>query len=68
MSKATVTVIDNRTGKGTELPIQESTYGEAVIDISGLPKELGYFTFDPGFVATAVAAAPSHSSTVPKGS
>jgi citrate synthase len=53
MSKATVTVTDNRTGKTAELPIKDSTYGEAVIDIGSLSKELGFFTYDPGFVATA---------------
>lgn len=35
-----------------ELPIYNPTLGQDVIDINKLAKE-GYFTFDPGFVATA---------------
>ena len=52
-TKDTVTVTDNTTGKQVELPILRPTSGNATIDISSLPKELGYFTYDPGFVATA---------------
>ena len=29
------------------------THGNPVIDISSVPSKLGYFTYDPGFVATA---------------
>jgi len=53
MSETTVTVTDNRTGKSVALPVKDSIYGEAVVDIAGLPKELGLFSYDPGFVATA---------------
>jgi len=49
----TVTLTDNVTGKQIELPILRPTSGSPTIDISSLPKELGYFTYDPGFVATA---------------
>ena len=49
----TVTITDNTTGKQVELPILRPTSGNATIDITNLPKELGYFTYDPGFVATA---------------
>lgn len=49
----TVTLTDNVTGKQVELPILRPTNGSPTIDISSLPKELGYFTYDPGFVATA---------------
>ena len=49
----TVTLTDNATGKQVELPILRPTSGSPTIDISNLPKELGYFTYDPGFVATA---------------
>ncbi|MGI9301826.1 MAG: citrate synthase [Gammaproteobacteria bacterium] len=52
MPSDSVTVIDNATGKQIELPLLEGTDGPAVIDISKLYKELGYFTFDPGFTAT----------------
>ena len=49
----TVTLTDNTTGKQVELPVLRPTCGSPTIDISGLPKALGYFTYDPGFVATA---------------
>lgn len=48
----TVTIIDNSTGKTIDLPIKRGTHGPPVIDIGALYKELGMFTFDPGFVST----------------
>ncbi len=53
MSKDTLSVTDNSTGKTTELPILRGVHGNATVDISRLPKDLGHFTFDPGFVSTA---------------
>ena len=52
MADRTVTVTDNTSGKKVELPILDGTNGPSVIDIGKLSKELGYFTFDPGFVST----------------
>ena len=52
MADRTVTVIDNSTGKKVDLPLLDGTNGPSVIDIGKLYKELGYFTFDPGFVST----------------
>ncbi|MCG8379883.1 MAG: citrate synthase, partial [Proteobacteria bacterium] len=49
----TVTITDNRTGKEIECPILTGVYGAPVIDTKTLYKELGMFTFDPGFVTTA---------------
>ena len=49
----TVTITDNRTGKKVECPIVDGVYGAPVIDTKTLYKELGMFTFDPGFVTTA---------------
>ena len=49
----TVTIIDNSTGKEVTLPLYTPTAGPKVIDIGALYKELGYFTYDPGFVSTA---------------
>ena len=49
----TVTITDNRTGKEVECPIITGVYGVPVIDTKILYKELGMFTFDPGFVTTA---------------
>lgn len=52
MADRTVTVTDNATGKKVDLPVIDGTNGPSVIDIGKLYKELGYFTFDPGFVST----------------
>ena len=49
----TVTITDNRTGIKVECPIVDGVYGAPVIDTKTLYKELGMFTFDPGFVTTA---------------
>ena len=49
----TVTIIDNTTGKEVVLPLHTPVAGPKAIDIGALYKELGYFTYDPGFVSTA---------------
>ncbi len=49
----TVTLRDNASGKEIELPLLQGSCGPAVIDIRTLYRELGYFTYDPGFTATA---------------
>ena len=41
------------TGKSTELDSMSGTIGPDVLNISNLTKDLGVFTFDPGFMATA---------------
>ncbi|MBI2779099.1 MAG: citrate synthase [Gammaproteobacteria bacterium] len=51
--KDTVTITDNVTGKSVELPIRRGTLGPPAIDIGALQRELGYVTYDPGFLATA---------------
>jgi len=51
--KDTVTLIDNSTGKEVELPILRPSNGTPTIDVRGLYRELGYFTYDPGFLSTA---------------
>lgn len=53
MEQPKVTVIDSASGKKIELPVLSGTHGPPVIDIGTLYKTLGYFTYDPGFVATA---------------
>jgi len=53
MSEPTVTLTDNQSGKSTDLPLKTPTIGDTVMDIGKLHKEMGYFTYDPGFVATA---------------
>jgi citrate synthase len=53
MGTDTVTVIDNATGRRVELPVLMGTDGPSTIDIRRLYSELGYFTYDPGFMSTA---------------
>jgi citrate synthase len=53
MTKHTVTLTDNATGKQIELDVLHPSMGAKCIDIRKLHKELGYFTYDPGFMSTA---------------
>ena len=53
MSDKIVQLTDPATNKTTPLPIVTGTLGDPAIDIGKLNKETGYFTFDPGFMATA---------------
>ena len=53
MADKKVIVTDESSGKRLELPKVVGTEGEPTLDIKSLPGELGYFTYDPGFTATA---------------
>lgn len=53
MTAKTITLTDNATGKSIELPLHQGSHGPDCIDIRTLYKELGYFTYDPGFMSTA---------------
>jgi len=53
MSDETVTVIDNLTGRRVELPLRKSTLGADAVDMNRFLKEMGYFSYDPGFLSTA---------------
>src|SRR5260221_9706298 len=48
-----MTLTDNATGKSIELPVIEGSVGPKVIDVRKLYAQTGYFTYDPGFMATA---------------
>jgi citrate synthase len=48
-----VLMIDETAGKELKLPVLEGTEGEPTLDIKALPGTLGYFTYDPGYSATA---------------
>ncbi len=48
-----VILSDENSGKSMELPIIRGSEGEPTLDIKAMPRELGYFTYDPGFTATA---------------
>ncbi len=56
MKDHTVTLTDNQTGKKIELPVLHGTAGPPAIDIRRLYREMGYFTFDPGYLSTASCA------------
>ena len=53
MSKHTVTLTDNTTGKQVELEVLSPTQGPKAIDIRRLYAETGMFTYDPGYMSTA---------------
>ena len=53
MSNHRVIITDESTGKSLELPVIRGTEGEPTLHIKSLPSTLGYFTYDPGFTATA---------------
>ncbi len=40
-------------GRAVELPVRSGSIGPDVIDVGGLYKETGCFTYDPGFTSTA---------------
>ncbi len=52
-SNATMTLTDNATGKSIDLPVISGSIGPKVIDVRSLYAKTGYFTYDPGFMATA---------------
>src|SRR6202521_4194580 len=53
MTEKKFELTDESSGKKTELPVLSGTIGPAVVDISSLHRDLGVFTYDPGFGATA---------------
>ncbi len=53
MSSKKVLITDEAAGNHLELPVIKGTEGEPTLDIKALPSTLGYFTYDPGYAATA---------------
>lgn len=53
MANNTVTITNNATGESHEFPLLKGTHGPDVFDIQGLYKNMGIFTFDPGYKSTA---------------
>jgi citrate synthase len=51
-----VFLTDESTGKRLDLPVIRGTEGEPTLDIKDLQATLGYFTYDPGFAATAACS------------
>ncbi|HVC52641.1 MAG TPA: citrate synthase [Stellaceae bacterium] len=48
-----MTLTDNSNGRSIELPVITGSVGPKVIDVRSLYAKTGYFTYDPGFMATA---------------
>jgi citrate synthase len=53
MSGKKFELIDDTTGKKSELPALSGTMGQDVLSIASLPRDHAVFTFDPGYMATA---------------
>jgi citrate synthase len=52
MTKDTYTLTNSDASKTMELPVRSGTLGPDVLDIARLNRDMGVFTYDPGFVAT----------------
>jgi len=53
MTDKTLTLSDPSTGQSLDLPVRQGRIGPPTIDVTGLYREFGMFTYDPGFVSTA---------------
>src|SRR6201999_4010090 len=53
MADKTVVLTDSESNKTSTMPLVSGSMGEPAVDIGKLHKDLGYFTFDPGFMSTA---------------
>jgi citrate synthase len=53
MSNSKYQLLDAASGKTTDLPVRGGTIGPSVVDIASINKDLGVFTYDPGFGLTA---------------
>ena len=53
MSKKNLILKDPNSGREIELPLQQGSVGPDGVELSKLYRELGYFSYDPGFLATA---------------
>jgi citrate synthase len=53
MTQNTFELVDRATDRKLSLPVRPGSIGPSVVDIAKLNKELGVFTYDPGFGMTA---------------
>src|SRR6201996_1647477 len=53
MSDKKFELVDRATERKAQLPVRNGTIGPSVVDISTIQKDLGVFTYDPGFGMTA---------------
>lgn len=52
MTNDTYTLTNSDGSRSMELPVRRGTLGPEVLDIARLNRDMGVFTYDPGFVAT----------------
>ncbi len=53
MANDTITITNNADGTSHEYALKTGTLGPGAVDISSLYRDAGFFTYDPGFMATA---------------
>ncbi|HVC31581.1 MAG TPA: citrate synthase [Steroidobacteraceae bacterium] len=53
MTEKTFELVDRASDRKVTLPVRPGTIGPAVVDVAALSKDLGVFTYDPGFGVTA---------------
>ncbi|MBI5447963.1 MAG: citrate (Si)-synthase [Gammaproteobacteria bacterium] len=53
MADKTAQIIYGPENKAINFPVYDATLGSEVVDITGLAKSAGIFTYDPGFMSTA---------------
>ena len=53
MTDKTFELVDRASDRKVTLPVRPGTIGPSVVDIAALNKDLGVFTYDPGFGVTA---------------
>jgi citrate synthase len=53
MTDSKFELVDTSSGKKADLKVRAGTIGPSVVDISSINKDLGVFTYDPGFGLTA---------------
>jgi citrate synthase len=53
MTEKTFELVDPASDRKVALPVRPGTIGPAVVDVASLAKDLGVFTYDPGFGVTA---------------
>ena len=53
MAKETISIINNSTGASADYPLLKGSAGAPVADIRKIHQDLGFFTYDLGYVSTA---------------
>jgi len=52
-SETKITITNHADGTQFDYPLRTGTLGPGAVDVSSLYKDAGFFTYDPGFMATA---------------